>query len=57
MNAIWGNNCCSENHPKRKYNTWEKYGDCSVKLVVHNLLTTNLERVNICESKVVLYLS
>jgi len=32
-------------------------GGCSVKLAVHNLLTTNLERVNIHESKVVLYLS
>lgn len=47
----------SENHPKHKYNTWKKCGDCSVKLVVHNLLTTNLEWVNIHESKVVLYLS
>ena len=35
----------------------KKYGDCSGKLVVRNSLTTNLERVNIHESKVVLYLS
>jgi len=35
----------------------KKYRDGSVKLVVHNLLTTNLERVNIHESEVVLYLS
>lgn len=43
----------SENHPKHKYNSWKKCGDFSVKLVVHNLLTTKLARVNIHKSKVV----
>lgn len=46
----------SENHPKHKYNTWKKCRDFSVKLVVHDLLTTNLARVTIYENKVVFLL-